>query len=164
MSNIQIYLHGENIRDPKLVEVSEEAFIKDIINSYREAFPNEGEVEEIFVFLEDEDEHKHHDHRGEEHGIKRRAHFHCHRCKRISVSVAYNHETKSLSFAPSATIKKVKKEVLHAFDIKESDAGDMLLKLENGTVLQSIEHIGSFAPHHHCEVKLFLTPAKPIQG
>lgn len=164
MSNIPIYVHGENVRDPKLMEVSEEASIKDIINSYREAFSIGGDGEEIFVFLEDEDEHKRNDRPDDVFSITRRAHFHCHRCKRISVSVTYNHETKSLSFAPSATVKKVKKEVLHVFGIKESDAGDMLLKLEDGTVLQPTEHIGSFATHHHCEVKLFLTPAKPIQG
>lgn len=164
MNKIEIYVHGEKVREPKLIEVSEDASIREIILSYHEAFTDSGEVEETLVFLEDEEECKPHDHRGEEHGIKRRAHFHCHRCKKISVSVIYNHETKFLDFAPSATIKKVKRRVLNAFGLKEADAGDMLLKLENGTVLQPTEHIGSLTAYHRCEVKLFLTPTKPIQG
>ena len=36
MKTIQIYLHGENSRDPKLVEVSEEASVKDVINPLAE--------------------------------------------------------------------------------------------------------------------------------
>jgi hypothetical protein len=164
MNKFEIYMHGENQRDPKLVEVSENASVQEIIKIYRTEFPGSGEETEIELFVEDEQDAKPKHHKGEEHGIKKRHHVHCHRCKKVNVSVSYNSETKSFSVAPSTTVKKIEKEALKEFKINEADAGDFLLKLEDGTVLQPTEHIGSFTSHHHCQVSLFLTATKPIQG
>lgn len=164
MDKITIYIHGENHRDPKLVEVSENASIAEIIGIYSKEFPGSGDEHEIELFVEDEQDFKQKHLKGEEHGIKKRHHIHCHRCKKVNVLVTYNSETKSFSVAPSATIKKIEKDALKEFKINEADAGDFLLKLEDGTVLQPTEHIGSFASHDQCKVSLFLTAAKPIQG
>lgn len=164
MEKIQIYIHGENHRDPKLIEVPESASIEAIISIYSKEFPGSGEVHEIELFVEDEQDSKQKQLKGEEHGIKKRHHIHCHRCKKVNVLVSYNSETKSFNVAPSTTAKKIEKEALKEFKINEADAGDFLLKLEDGTVLQPTEHIGSFTSHHQCKISLFLTAAKPIQG
>jgi hypothetical protein len=164
MNKMQIYVHSENNREPKLVEVAENASVADLIGMYQNELTVAGSADGINLFIEDEDEPKAKDAAGEKHGLKKRVHVHCHRCKKVSVAVGYNGDTKSLSFPPSTTVKKVMKKVVKEFGIEEADAGDYLLKLEEGTVLQPADHIGSFASHPHCQVKFFLTPTKPIQG
>ena len=164
MNKIEIYVHGENSREPKLVEVSENSSIAEIIDIYRQEFPGAGEAEEIELFVEEEQKPKPKHHRGEEHGIKKRHHVHGHRCKKVTVTVSYNSETKSLYLAPSTTAKKIKQEALEEFKINEADAGDLLMKLADGTVLQPTDHIGSFTTHNSCQVALFLTAANPVQG
>jgi hypothetical protein len=164
MNKTQIYVHGENTRDPKLVEVSENASVKDIINLYHQEFPDAGSPDEIELFIEDEEDPKEKDHSGEKAGIKKRIHIHCHRCRKIAVPVIYNGDDKLFQFSPSATAKMILKKAIHAFNIKETDAGDYLLKLDDKTILQPSDHIGSFTSFPRCQVKLFLTPTKPIQG
>lgn len=164
MNKIQIYVHGENSRDPKLVEVPENASVKEIINLYQQQFSAAGSLDEIELFLEDEEDPKQKDHSGERDGIKKRIHIHCHRCRKIAVTIVYNGDDKTFTFSPSATAKKILKKAIHAFHINEADAGDYLLKLDDKTILQPSDHIGSFATFPHCQVKLFLTPTKPVQG
>lgn len=164
MNKTQIYVHGENSRDPKLVEVSENVSVKDIINLYQKEFPDAGSPDEIEVLLEDEEDPKPNDPHGEKGWIKKRMHVHCHRCKKIAVTIIYNGDDKSFTFSPSTTAKKILKKALHAFNINESDAGDYLLKLDDKTILQPSDHIGSFTSFPRCQVKLFLTPTKPVQG
>ena len=164
MNKLQIYVHGENSRESKLVEVAENASVSDILNKYTQVFPGMGSADEIELFLEDEEDPKPMELSGEKAGIKKRMHVHCHRCKKIAVTVVYNGEDKSFTFAPSATAKKILKKAIHAFNISEADAGDYLLKLDDKTILQPSDHIGSFTSFPRCQVKLFLTPTKPVQG
>jgi hypothetical protein len=164
MDKMQVYIHGENTRDSKLVEMEENAFVKDILLIYKKEFPNAGDSEEIEIFLEDSDEPIHSDHAAEKAGIKKRTHIHCHRCKKIAVTIFYNGEDKLLHFPPSNTAKIILRKAIHDFNINESDAGDYLLKLDDKTILQPSDHIGSYASFPHCQVKLFLTPTKPVQG
>ncbi len=164
MKTVQIYVHGENNRDPKLVEVSEEATVKDIISKYHQEFPDSGTPDEVELFLEDEEEHRHKDEPGEKAGIKKRVHIHCHRCKKVNVTVEYNGQAITLHVPPSTTSKKILKKAAKEFKISDGDAADLLLKLHDSTVLQSTDHIGSFVAFPHCSIKLLLTPTKQVQG
>ena len=101
MKTIQIYVHGENNREPKLVEVSEEASVKDVVNKYLQEFPNSGGPEDVEFFVEDEEEQRPKEETGEKGGIKRKVHIHCHRCKKVSVAVEYNGQTITLNVPPS---------------------------------------------------------------
>lgn len=164
MKTIQIYLHGENTREPKLVEVAEEASVKDVINKYQKEFPNSGQADEVEFFIEDEEEHRHKDEAGEKGGIKRKVHIHCHRCKKVAVSVSYNGQTITVNVPPSTTTKKILKQAVKKFNISDSDAADLLLKLGDGIVLQPGDHIGSFVAFPNCSIQLSLTPNKQVQG
>lgn len=164
MKTVQIYLHGENNRDPKLVEVSEEASVKEVINKYQQEFPNSGNTEDVEFFVEDEEEHRSKDEIGEKGGIKRKNHIHCHRCKKVSVAVEYNGQTITLNLPPSTTAKKILKQAAKKFNISEGDAADLLLKLADATVLQPGDHIGSFVSFPHCSISLLLTANKQVQG
>ncbi len=164
-SKVEIYVHGENCAEPKLVEISTEATIADIINKYREVMnmPH-AKVEEIELFIEDEDQPKHKEHHHEHAGIKKRHHVHCHRCKNVAVTVEYNNQTHTISFQPSATGATVLKKAAVEFKISEKDAADLILKLPDGNILKSTDHIGSFVSHPHCQIKLLLIHNTQVQG
>jgi hypothetical protein len=164
MNKIQVYVHGENSRDPKLIDVLENASVKDIILAFQKEFTNTSNPEEIEIFLEDAEDPLQKDQSADKIGIKKRMHIHCHRCKKIAVTIFYNGEDKSFNFPPSATSKIILKKAIKAFNINEADAGDYLLKLDDKTILQPSDHVGSFVSFPHCQIKLFLTPTKPVQG
>lgn len=164
MKTIKIYLHGENNRDPKLIEVSEDASVNEVIIKYNQEFSTSYKLEDVELFIEDEEGLKQKDEVGEKAGLKMKAHIHCHRCKKIAVVISYNGENKQFHFPPSITAKVILRQGVHAFNISPSDAGDYLLKLDDKTILQPSDHIGSYASFPHCQVILFLTPTKPVQG
>jgi hypothetical protein len=164
MSHIQIYIHGENAREPKALEIAEEALVSEIIDIYRREFPDAGTLEEIELFIEEEPEPKEKHHHRHHAGIGKRAHVHCHRCRQVEVNLIYNGDDKSYPFPPSATVKTVLKKAISAFNINPADAGDYVLKLDDKTILQPADHIGSFTSWPRCQLKLFLTALKPIQG
>ena len=164
MDKHQVYFHGENNREPKFVDVPKEAIVEEVIIIYQREFPDGGKFEEIELFIEDMDEPRHKHLQGEEAGIRHRGHIHFHRCKIVEVITIYNGDDKSFSFAPSTTVKRIFMKVVDAFRISEKDAGDYVLKLEDGTVLQPSDHIGSITAFPKCHIKLFLTAIKPIQG
>lgn len=164
MNKHQVYFHGENHREPKFIDISPEISVEEIIVIYQREFGEGSAVEEIELFVEDVDEPRPRHHRGEEAGIRHRGHIHFHRCKRIEVIIMYNGDDKTLSFPPSTTVKRIFLKAIEAFRISEKDAGDYVLKLEDGTILQSADHIGSFTAFPKCNIKLFLTAIKPIQG
>jgi hypothetical protein len=164
MEKIQVYVHAENVREPKLIEVHEKATSEELIIIYQQEYPDTGTLEEIVLFFEDEEEPRFKGHPDEHKGPGKRSHIHFHRCKKIEVTVFYNGEDKIFQYSPATTIKKIKSKAIHSFGIKESDAGDYLIKLEDGTVLQAADHIGSFVGSPRCHIKLFLTATKPVQG
>jgi hypothetical protein len=165
MKTIQIYLHGEEARETKLVEVSADVTIADIINKYREETNMQGaKLEEIDLYFEDEEHPKEKGHHIEQAGIKKRHHVHCHRCQKVAISIEYNGQVKNISVPPSATGIMILKKSAKEFGITEKDASDLLLKLPNGEVLQKTDHIGSFVSFPHCEIKLLLIHNKQIQG
>jgi hypothetical protein len=165
MKTIQLYLHSENCREPKLVEVSTEATVADIINKYREVMNlPDAKVDEIELFLEDEDDPKNKGHHHEHVGIKKRHHIHCHRCQKVAVSIEYNGQVKTLSVPPSATGAMILKKAAKEFHISDKDAADLVIKLPDGNVLQKTDHIGSFVSFPHCEIKLSLIHNTQVQG
>ena len=164
MKTVQIYGHFENIREPKLIEVPENASVKQVLETVQQQFQPGLNVKELELYLEDQEQPLKKEEKAEPSGIKKKAHIHCHRCAKVQITVFYNGQDKPISFPPSATGKALLHKAIREFGISESDAGDYLLKLEDKTVLQSTDHIGSFVSYPHCAVKLFLTPTKPVQG
>jgi hypothetical protein len=164
MNKNQIYVHGENNREPKLIEISEKISEVEIIEIYKDEFDAKHHEEVIEIFLEDEETLPFKNGHGPQHEFKKRSHIHCHRCKKITVTVFYNGDDKPVQFPPSVTAKVILKKAVSLFGIKEEDSSEYLLKLEDATILQPSDHIGSFAAYPQCQVKLFLTPTKPVQG
>lgn len=164
MNKIEIYVRGEHSREPKLVEIPAAATIQEVIYLYHKECPGASDAGEINLFFEEDHHPKEKKHNCEGAGIQKKHRIHCHRCKAAEVRVIYNGDDKGFKFPPSATSKTVFKKAIEAFGISPSDAGDYVLKLDERTILQPGEHIGSFVSYPACHVKLFLTALKPIQG
>lgn len=165
MNKIQVYIHGENLPESRLIDVPEKATTTEIIEIYlRESGNGAGKPEEWLIFLEEETEPRPNEFVLTDQEIKAKSHFHFHRCKTIATTIFYNGEDKFFHFAPSTKANHILKKALEAFGIKEVDAGDFRLKLDDKRVLNPNERIGSFAMHSHCSVKLYLTDKKPIHG
>jgi hypothetical protein len=164
MDNHLIYLHGEGTREPKATEIPPHATVEEIIVIYQQQFQDGGKIEEIMLFVEEEGEPKDRRHHHTDAGIHHRHHVHCHRCRQVDAIIFYNGDDKSFRVAPSMTIKSVFQKAIHAFGISESDAGDYVLKLDDGVTLRPSEHIGSFAKPPRCHVKLSLTAIQPVNG
>ena len=162
MKELQIYVHAENNKEPQIIPVDETSTVQDIINEYAKKFNTvPGEVN---LFLQDEDDSKEKGKHADAAGIKKRSHVHCHRCRKITVTVFFNGDDKNIEVPPSFTAKNLIKKIFQIFSIDKNDATEYLLKLEDGTILQPDDHIGSFSSYPQCQVKIYLTDNKPIQG
>src|ERR1700683_373865 len=107
MKIIEIYVHTTNGIEPKLIRTSEDATVKQLIETIVEAGElKTGQDEDIRLFLEDSDEPVELHRKLSECEIRHRHHVHCHRCHRVKVSVFYNGE-KHESFPPSATVTRI---------------------------------------------------------
>lgn len=154
MKHIQIYVHTQN-EDLKLIEVPENAFLDDLLKAVNQI--------ECLVFLEDAEEPLSNK-RLTEHGITHKAHVHISKCRRVHVEVYFNGSAAKKEFSPSAKVEHILNWALREFGLKGADAEDKVLRLgsDNGRVLSSDEHIGSFA--RDCKTKLYLTPMVQVQG
>ena len=157
---IEIYVHTSDHHEPKLVKISEESTVEDLLK----VIAPEGHSE-VFLIVEGEDEPKEHHHKLSHCGIKHRRHVHCHRCRKIEVSVYFNREIKG-QFSPSATIAQILKWALGKFELTGADATDKSLRLTEkpNEPLAETTHIGSLAKHPHCSVHLNLADSIKTNG
>jgi hypothetical protein len=160
----KVYLHGENTRDIKEVELEATADHGQLVEIFKREFKITEPDGDYIVFLQEDVVFED----GEEIEVKaeiiHRGHYHFHRCKKIHTSVTYNGQTESFDFKPSATGNKVLKTVLKSFKISGNDAAGLILKVNDSLILKATDHIGSFAGHHDCKLSLILAPDKVIQG
>ena len=164
---IELYLHGDESREPKLIRVSLEDTVESLIEKARAAgLLSAIGAEDPHIFLEDVDEEFNAKEKICGCHIRHRQHLHCHRCQRVEVSVTYNGVVKAETFPPSATIKRICKWALKEFDITGADAADKTLRLgdPNGPELTDDVHIGSLVKFPNCKISLFLTVLQAVQG
>lgn len=62
-------------------------------------------------------------------GGKHHSHVHCHKCRRIEVTVNFQDKVKSRKFAPNARIARVRRWALNAFGLTGPAASDFVLQL-----------------------------------
>ncbi|HWZ95354.1 MAG TPA: hypothetical protein VNW30_09185 [Opitutaceae bacterium] len=162
----QIHLYGEGQPSPVIIEVSEQATLAELLSAAQCAGVLAGDVslKEVLVFVLDEEEPLGHD-KPVVRSDKRQK-FHCHRCRKVQVSVTFNLDTKSHGFAPSTLVSKVLKWALQEFKLKGADAQNKELRLggQNGQVLLDDAPIGSYIRHPHCDLLVYLVDAVQVQG
>ncbi len=160
MKEIELYIHTADHHDPKLVKIDENATVEELLKQIAPDVHSD-----IHLTIEGEEEPHDKLRKLGECGVKHRHHVHCHRCRKIAVTVFYNGE-ETRSFAPATTIEKVLHWALSAFGLKGADALDKVLRLTDAPndVLSESAHIGSFAKTHACEIRLNLTGKVEVNG
>lgn len=163
----QIYLHGEGLKEAKFIEIGSETKISEIVKEF-EAITGVASTKEASVecYADDADSPLDKSSTAGSMKIDKRSHVHCHRCRKVEVVVTYNGREEKFSFPPQTKAEKVFKKAIKEFKISDSDASNLVLRLDNGQgeILQDDDHIGSFVSYPACHLSLYLTPKKQVQG
>ncbi len=159
---IEVYVHGEGSREPKLVKVSEDATLQEVATA---AGYHLERVEDLFIGRQDEDEPCHPGDPLHKAGVGHRHHIHCHRCKRIHVAVQYNGAQKEHEFSPATRLDRVLRWATHEFGLEGQDAADMALFLPGDKEpLDGDIHLGSLVSFPHCHVTFTLAVPVLVNG
>src|ERR1700690_1389652 len=125
----KIHFYGEGQPSPVIIEIVEQGSFLEAVVAAQQAGVIAAEVnlKELHIFAIDEEEPL-------EPGQKitsteNRLKLHCHRGRRIEVSVTFNMVKKSRTFSPSTLVDKVLKWALHEFGLKGADAENKELRL-----------------------------------
>jgi hypothetical protein len=161
---IELYIHGPGTAEEKLVAISGEATVLDLIEAAKGAGVADGP--ELILVIEDEDDPLPMDARLCDCGVKHKGHLSCHTCRKVEVTVHFNGQEAQRKFAPGRKVKGVLKWALSEFRLAGVDAENKELRLggAEGLILQSQQHIGSFAARPGCSLELYLTGIVEVQG
>jgi len=160
----KVYLHGENDRAIKEVEIAADAAHHHLLEVFKREFQITDTAGDYVLFFEEDEIFADGTEVKVEFEIIHKGHYHAHRCKVIKTTVSYNGQTAAFHFKPAATGKRVLHAVIHKFGISPVDAADLLLKVDDKTIVQPTDHIGSFVGHHDCSLALMLVADKVVQG
>lgn len=172
MSNnetVEIFVQGEGLAEIQLVRVPHDGTARDVVQAVRAnsaAGSNLPAVDEgIIIFLEDSERELELDIRLKEAGVGHRHRLHCHRCRRIEVTVSFNGDNRTHSFPPSQTVAKVKRWADDQFGFKGVDATEHALQV-CGTSTRPDEdvHVGALVQHPNCKLCFDLVPKKRVEG
>lgn len=164
--SIELFLQGEGIQDIKLIRVPPDCTVHELIEkALAESGIPHHETEGVFLFIEDHDEDLNLDASLGKAGIGHRHRIHCHRCRRIEVTVNFNGVSKLHTFSPSTTIKRIKHWADDQFGLKGVDATEHALQI-CGTNTRPDEdvHVGSLVRYPNCKVCFDLVPKKRVEG
>ena len=161
---IEIYLHVPGRTEEKIVRVPSISTVHDLMEAARRAGLAIGP--ETRISIEDEEEPLKGDTPLSDRGVKHKHHLHCHTCDKITVLIHFNGVPKEHRFAPGKKVKKVLNWAVEAFGLSGVDAENKELRqgTDEGNILQSLHHIGSYVKPGHCSLDLYLTPIVEVQG
>jgi hypothetical protein len=166
MNKKKIYLHGENSREIKAVEIDLLAGEPVLRELFIQEFAIPGSPDDYIIYMQEDEVFPD----GEEIKVAveivHLGHVHFHRCEKIKTRITYNGRSHEFEFSPGATAKKVLEEAISEkkFNISEIDAAKLILKTTDEIVLKPTDHIGSFVGHDDCKLELLLVSKKLIEG
>jgi hypothetical protein len=162
---IELFVQGEGIADITLIRVVHDCTVREVILKAKEECGMEAREEEILVLIEDQDEEIVLDAKLIDVGIAHRHRIHCHRCRRVEVTVNFNGVTKAHDFSPSTTIGKLKRWADDQFGLKGVDATEHALQICGTSTRPDLDlHVGSLVQHPRCQVCFDLVPKKRVEG
>ena len=165
MNKIKIYLHGENLQEPEVLEIESDAPVEDIIVRHREISKGSEKIEEFEIFVEDDDEVKNKKHHCDDAEIHHHTNVHCHRCKSIEVVLQYNGKSKTIHLGPATTGAKLLALLPELFSgMSAKDAADMNLETSTNVLVEESKHIGVLVSYPECKVTISILPKKNVQG
>lgn len=163
---IEIFVQAEGVTEFLLVKTYGNRTLTEIIKAQETGLPNElREAADLCVTRENDENEIPLNKPVSSAGIKHRDRIHVNRCRRIKVTVNFNHETMGEQFPPSTTVAKVKKRAVKEFGIDEQDSTEHALQI-CGTVERPNEdtHVGSLTRKGQCSVCFDLVPKKRVEG
>lgn len=166
MSDIELFLQGEGIRDVKLVRLPSNATVRDIADAAKSAGAL-GDDGGVIVTIEDADEELVPEVSLSTAGVRHRGRVHVHRCRRVVATVNYNGQAKALDFAPSATIERLHRRATgrQGFGLADADAAEHLLQLCGSAERPDVEtHVGTLVTAPACTVCFDLVPKQRVEG
>lgn len=163
MNHVDIFYQGEGIAEIQHLEID----AADTFAALKTKICGKhGLSVETMVFIEDSDdpvdESSPVQERAGAAGIK----VHLHRCRHVKVSVTFNNETVEQTFAPSATITRIKRWAAERkFGISEAEAGEHVLQIAGTTDRPSPgTHVGTLVVCAACRIAFDLVPDERING
>lgn len=98
-------------------------------------------------------------------GIRRGGHVHCHRCRRVAVTVHYQQHTARRRFSPAATVGTATSWAHHRFKITDTDKVNFVLQVcDSDRRPRPDEHLGELVHAPDCKLCFDLVPEKKIEG
>ncbi len=160
---IELYLQGEALTDIQVLEVAPTLTVAELFDVIR-ADGNELTDEHVLLIEDDATEHS-----GVvrliDIGIGHQGRIHCHRCRKVEVSVHFNNETERHSFPPSATMAAVTKWATDKFKLEGRDACEHALQVCNSTKRPDEDsHLGALVAYPNCTICFDLVPKVRVEG
>ncbi len=92
-------------------------------------------------------------------GLRKGGHVHCHRCRRVGVSVNYGGRTKRHKFSPATTVATATEWAKKKFKLTDTDALTYVLQVCDSTRRpRPNEHLGELVRFPACELCFDLVP------
>jgi len=162
--NNNVHLSGEGNPTPVSVPYSTSPATLFAAAKQAGVIPTDAKIEDTLLFVADEDEPITADRLktpGKDH-----LRIHCHRCRKIAVTVVFNLNKHAKAFAPGTEVRHVLKWALKEFGLTGADAQNKELRLggTGGQVLNEDAAIGSYAHYPKCEVTAYLVDIVQVQG
>lgn len=170
MSEMQIFLQVEGIREIRVLGLPPHATVRDLLKAATDlglVTAGAETAEALAVFTEDDEEPLAPDAMLEAAGLRQGASIHVSRCKKVRVTVHFNGQERSESFGPGVPIHRVKQWATgkKGFNLSDLDAADHALQI-TGTHDRPDDdvHIGTLVQGSACAVEFDLVPKKRVEG
>ncbi len=159
---IELFFQSEGNPEIQLLRVPSDCTVRELI---AQAKVQVSGGEAPFLMIEDGEEPLPPEAMLQDAGIGHRHRVHCHRCRRIEVTINFNNQSKKHAFSPATTIGKIKQWADKEFHLKGADATEHALQLCGTTTRPNEDlHLGSLVRSPHCQVCFDLVPKKRVEG
>jgi len=162
---IEVFVQGEGILEIVLVRVLRTGTVRDIVMAARGVGATAADG--AALFMEEEDSVIDLDMPIAATPIKHRSRIHVHRCRRVTVTVAFNGVQKVEAFPSAATIKRVKRWAVgnRGFNLSDVDAAEHVLQVSGSSDRPDEDvHVGTLVGHPPCSVSFDLVPKIRVEG
>jgi hypothetical protein len=150
--------------EPQAITVQDDETIASLLARLRGQLPGIDHEPELFAVFADDDENElHRDHKFCECRPHRPKVLHCHRCKKVAVTVFYNGSEKR-EFNPNAKIRRVAQWAMKQFQVDGNRKWVLRQGSSEGEILDQDTTLGKLVKFPDCALSLYLTERCMIQG
>lgn len=173
--SIELFIHSEGEREPRVVVVDDDRPLAQVLEDIGLVSDDEWHVfvgEPTDLIETSPGEEGESSHAAVDLAIPARdagqggfGHVHCHRCRRIRVTVQYRSKHHRWHASPATTIETLLEWAKRVFGLVGSDAEGLALRLcgEHAN-LSGLEHVGELTRPPECSLCFDLVPDPKMQG